>query len=82
MLDVTLTEGCLMAVDSPKELFRFEFFAFNSKIRPTNVHNWVVTYLKLILDPSFITVDIFAIFVILIYSYVFCLLFFLTFMTE
>ena len=71
-----------MEVDSPKELFRFEFFAFTSKIRPTNVHNWVVTYLKLILDPSFITVDIFAIFVILIYSYVFCLLFFLTFMTE
>ena len=43
-------------------------------IRPTNVNTWVVTALQQIVPPLFIIIDIFALVVPEIYSYVLCLI--------
>ena len=61
MLEVTVTEGYIMDVYDSIEPFYFSMTVTSSAITPNTVNTWVVTALKWISTPSFITVDIFAV---------------------
>ena len=67
LLYMTIMEGCIMEGYYSIKPFGFAMAVLGSTIRPTTVHNWVVTALQCILTPSFITVDMFA----LVVSYFF-----------
>ena len=74
LLKVIVTEFYLMEWWASREPFYFSMTVLSSTRSPTTVNTCAVTALQLILTPLFITVDIFALVVPLISSYVCCLL--------
>ena len=71
LLEIIFKYGYLMEGYASIEPFYFTMDVPSSTIRPTTVNTWVVTFLQLILTPSFITVDIFG----LVVKYLFFVLF-------
>ena len=57
-----------MEGDTSREPFGFAMAVLGSTIMPTTVNSWLVTAVKLVLTPLFITVDIFALVVPLTFS--------------
>ena len=57
-----------MEGDASREIFGFAMAVLSSTIRLTTVHTLVGTALQLILTPSFVTADIFALVVPYLFS--------------
>ena len=74
LLEVTATKGDPTEGYVSIGPFGLKIFVIIPTRRPTTITTCVINGLRLVLTSLFITVDIFALVIILIYSYVCCLL--------
>ena len=63
LIEVTVMGVCLMERYASREPFGFAMAVLGSIIRPTTVDKFAVTDLQRIMNPSFIALDMLAIFV-------------------
>ena len=68
LLEFTVQGGCLMERDASIEAFGFTRDVIGSTIRPTIVNKLAMIVLQRIMNPSFVSLDIFALVIPYLFS--------------
>ena len=61
LLEVTVQGSCLMEIDVSREAFGFATDVIGSTRRCTIVNKFIVIFLKYIMTPSFVSLDMFVV---------------------